>query len=199
MPALAHCQPGRSRCCGQSDGIERIADPTDDTSSGSGGAIDPNLFWQSDAVEVRRVMHRGKGGRGVFARRDIGADAVFERIPVLLLPTSQVFGSGEIARRAARISWYVFNWIHPRRDYVAVALGYGSIYNHSETPNAKYRMELPDIMEFFTLRPIGVGEEITIDYRGDDDSNRGLDFEISTEPAVPPPARESDSGNGGAH
>jgi hypothetical protein len=42
--------------------------------SGSGAlAIDANLFQQSDAVEVRRVTNRGKGGRAVFARRDIAA------------------------------------------------------------------------------------------------------------------------------
>lgn len=156
--------------------------------SGPGGAIDSNVFWQSDAIEVRRVMHRGKGGRGVFARRDIEVDEIFERIPVLLLPKSQVFGPGEMAQRATRISWYVFSWINPRRDYVAVALGYGSIYNHSETPNAKYGMELPDIMEFFALAPIAAGQEITINYRGDEESAKALGFDISTEPAIPPPA-----------
>lgn len=175
--------------------MNKWVDPRMITAFGPGGAIHSNLFWQSDAIEVRRVMHRGKGGRGVFARRDIGRDETFERIPVLLLPRSQVFGPGEIAQRAARISWYVFSWINPRRDYVALALGYGSIYNHSETPNAAYRMELPDIMEFFALAPIAAGQEITINYRGDEDPGKPLGFDISTELAVPPPSAASDDAN----
>jgi hypothetical protein len=129
---------------------------------------DANLFRQSDAVEVRRVTNRGKGGRAVFARRDVREGEIFERVPVLLIPKSQVFGGGEVAQRAGvAISWYVFTWIHPTREYVGLSLGYGSIYNHSETPSAKYQMHLPDVMEFFALREIKAGEEITIDYRGD--------------------------------
>jgi SET domain-containing protein len=149
--------------------------------------MDPNVFQQSDAVEVRRVINRGKGGRGVFARRDIAPDEVFERVPVLLIPRAQVFGASELARRAARISWYVFSWINAKRDYVALSLGYGSIYNHSDTANAKYRMLLPDVMEFFALRPIGAGEEITIDYHGDEAHGTDLGFEIGTAPAEPAP------------
>jgi uncharacterized protein len=145
---------------------------------------DPNRFVQSDAVEVRRVSNRGKGGRAVFATRDIAADEVFERVPVLLIPKDQVFGPGEIAQRSVRISWYVFTWIHPTREYVALSLGYGSIYNHSESPNARYQMYLPDCMEFVALRPIAAGDEITINYRGDNkDSKQELGFEVTETPA----------------
>src|SRR5688572_1331208 len=93
---------------------------------------DPNLFRQSDAIEVRRVTNRGKGGRAVFALRDLRAGETFERVPVLLIPKAQVFGTGDVAQRSARVSWYVFTWINTKRDYVALSLGYGSIYNHSE-------------------------------------------------------------------
>ena len=57
----------------------------------------------------------------MFARREIAADEVLERVPVLLIPRAQVFGPGEVAQRAARISWYVFGWIKTKRDYVAQA------------------------------------------------------------------------------
>jgi hypothetical protein len=145
----------------------------------------PNLFRQSDAVEVRRVTNRGKGGRAVFATRDLRAGETFERVPVLLIPKAQVFGPGPIAQRSARISWYVFGWINTKRDYVALSLGYGCIYNHSETPNAKYQMLLPDIMEFLTLREIKAGEEITINYRGDThDDATDLGFDIAETPAA---------------
>jgi hypothetical protein len=144
-------------------------------------SLGPNCFRQSGAIEVRRVSNRGKGGRAVFATRDLRAGETFERVPVLLIPKKQVFGDNPIARQAGiAISWYVFTWINEQREYVALSLGYGSIYNHSESPNAKYQMVLPDMMEFFTLQPIKAGEEITINYRGDAaDGPADLGFEIS--------------------
>ena len=149
--------------------------------------MDPNLFQQSDVVEVRRVLNRGKGGRGVFARRDVAVGEVIERVPVLLIPRAQVFGPSDMATRAARISWYVFSWIKTKRDYVALSLGYGSIYNHSETPNAKYVMHPPDAMEFVAIRPIRAGEEVFIDYHGDEAHGTDLGFEIGNAPAEPAP------------
>jgi hypothetical protein len=106
-------------------------------------------------------------------------------VPVLLIPRAQVFGPGEIAQRSARISWYVFSWIGRKRAHVAMSLGYGSIYNHSDAPNAKYAMEPPDVMEFLALRDIAAGEEITIDYHGDEDANRDLGFSVATTPPAP--------------
>lgn len=146
--------------------------------------LGPNLFRQSDAVEVRRVINRGKGGRGVFARRDIAAGEVFERVPVILLPHSQVFGTDPIALRAARISWYVFEWLKTKRGYVALSLGYGSIYNHSETPNAQYEMEMPDVMTFHATTDIPADSEIFINYRGTgEDRTKDIGFEPSADAA----------------
>ncbi len=139
--------------------------------------MDANLFHQSDLIEVRRVMNRGKGGRGVFARVDIAKGTVFERVPVILIPKNQVFGDAPEAKRSARISWYVFTWIQTKREYVALSLGYGSIYNHSETNNARYQMDPPDMMEYLAVRDIKAGEEITISYRGDEANHCDLGFE----------------------
>lgn len=144
----------------------------------------PNRFHQSDAVEVRRAVNRGKGGRAVVARRDVQAGEILERVPVLMLPRTQVFGPGDIAKRAARISWYVFSWLPTKRDYVALSLGYGSIYNHSETPNADYAMEHPDIMTFTALRDIAAGEEIFINYKGDKTNADDVGFEVNTKRLV---------------
>ncbi len=138
--------------------------------------MDANHFQQSESIEVRRVINRGKGGRAVVARRDIAKGELIERVPVILIPRNQVFGDSAIAKRSARISWYVFNWIPTKRDYVALCLGYGSIYNHNADPNAEYSKEMPDIMLFHALRDIQAGEEITIDYRaGGNDDELGFD------------------------
>lgn len=141
--------------------------------------MDLNLFQQSDAIEVRRVHNRGKGGRGVFARRRIETGEIIERVPVLLVPKAQVFPPDPSAQKPSRISWYVFDWIECRRDYVALALGYGSIYNHSETPNARHEMLPPDIIRFIAVRGIEPGEEIFINYRGGDGKHKELGFEVA--------------------
>jgi uncharacterized protein len=81
---------------------------------------------QSDAVEVKRS--KGKG-RGVFARRAIRKGEVFETCPVLVLPT------GAIEDYSTGFGPYVFEWGEGK---VALALGFGSLYNHSYRPNARY-------------------------------------------------------------
>lgn len=147
--------------------------------------MDPNLFQQSDAIVVRRVRNRGQGGRGVFARRAIAAGELVERVPVLLIPKAEVFGGGPLVDRSVSVSWYVFNWMTADGDHVALSLGYGSIYNHSETPNARYEMEPPDVMSFLALRPIRAGEEITISYHGEERRRGDLGFDVSNDRAKP--------------
>ncbi len=133
----------------------------------------------TDAIEVRRVTNRGRGGRGVFACRAIAAGELIERVPVLLIPKNQIFGDTPEARRAIRISWYVFDWAgQTKREYVALALGYGSIYNHSTDPNARYQKESPDVMEFLAVREIPAGQEITINYHGQPGDERPTGFDI---------------------
>jgi hypothetical protein len=157
-------------------------------------APDPNHFVQSDAVEVRRVVNRGKGGRAVVARRDIAEGELIERVPVLMIPRTQVFGPGDVAQRAARISWYVFEWLPTKRPYVVLSLGYGSIYNHSDDPNAAYDMEPPDIMLFTAIKPIRAGEEVLISYAGAAGVMKELGFEIEK---APPLAADAGSVAGG--
>ncbi len=134
---------------------------------------------QSDWIEVRRTGDRGRGGRGVFAVRDVPAGTVLERTPVLLVPRNQVFSDDPVVRAAnARISWYVFDWAgQTKRDYVALALGYGSIYNHSDDPNAAFEPEPPDTLTFTAVRDIAAGDEVFISYRGEGENPHPLGFE----------------------
>jgi hypothetical protein len=134
---------------------------------------------QSELIEVRRAENRGKGGRGVYAIRDIPAETLIERVPVLLIPKNQVFGDPAEPSPSPAISWYVFDWSGiTKREYVALALGYGSIYNHSYTPNARYRKVPPDVLEFVALRDIAAGEEILINYHGEPEDKRPVGFEV---------------------
>ena len=134
---------------------------------------------QSDWIEVHRLDNRGRGGRGVCASRDIPAGTLIERAPVILIPKEQVFGDSPLAKHAARISWYVFAWEGlTARNYVALGLGYASIYNHSYQPNARYTPVAPDVLEFHAIADIPAGEEITINYHGEPTDARPVDFDV---------------------
>jgi uncharacterized protein len=120
---------------------------------------------QSDAIEVKRV--KGKG-RGVFARRPIRKGQVIERVPVIVLPAEEVGGGTTLAN-------YSFQW---GRGQAALALGYGSLYNHSYRPNARYWDVGPRTKEFTALRDIEPGEEITVNYNGKPRSRASVWFEV---------------------
>jgi SET domain-containing protein len=122
----------------------------------------------SEKVEVKWV--RGKG-RGVFARRPIREGEVIERVPVLVLPAGEVEGPDGWADLAS----YCFVW---GRGTLALALGYGSLYNHSYRPNARYQDEGRQVKVFFALRDIDAGEEITVNYNGDPDDRSPVGFDV---------------------
>lgn len=96
-------------------------------------------------------------GRGVFANQDISAGEQIEVCPVIVV-------SPRDRERIARtiLSEYYFSWNH---DQAAIALGYSSLYNHSDTPNATYEKYFEDqTIVYQSLRPIVTGEEITVCY-----------------------------------
>ncbi len=122
-------------------------------------------FAHSDAVEVKRV--KGKG-RGVFARRFIAAGEVIERVPVLVLPVEE--GDDDSV-----LSEYCFLW---GRGTMALALGYGSLYNHSFQPNARYDDVGTQTKVFTALRDIEPGEEVTVNYNGDPKDRSPVEFPV---------------------
>ena len=50
---------------------------------------------------------------------------------------------------------------------MALALGHGSLYNHSFRPNARYDDVGPQTKEFTAMRDIAPGQEITVNYNGE--------------------------------
>ena len=125
-------------------------------------------FTQTDAIEVRQI--KGKG-RGVFARRFIYDGEVIERVPVLVLPV----GESRSASGLTPMSDYCFDW---GRGTVAVALGYGSLYNHSYQPNARYDDEKGHIKVFMAIRDIALGEEIVVNYNGEPGDQSPVWFKV---------------------
>jgi hypothetical protein len=125
-------------------------------------------FTHSDAIEVKRI--KGKG-RGVFARRPIRKGEVIERVPVLVLSIEEVRNCSGWTGLAG----YCFDW---GRGTVALALGYGSLYNHSYRPNARYDDVSRQTKVFTALRGIVPGEEITVNYNGEPKDRSPLGFKV---------------------
>lgn len=112
----------------------------------------------SDGIATHlRVAESPTGaGRGVFACRNIDAGEEIERCPMLIVDGEQ----GEALTIGA--DGYVFGW---GDDSTALALGYGSLYNHSYDPNAT-TLETPDELVISACKPISAGDEIFINYMG---------------------------------
>jgi SET domain-containing protein len=126
------------------------------------------VLQHSRLIGVKRV--KGKG-RGVFARRGIARGALIEQVPLMLVPLEHIVGglnNPDLARHF---------FLHDRRR-VAVCLGYGSLYNHSYTPNARYDEGPGATMRFTALRDIAAGEEICINYNGDPEDRSPVGFEV---------------------
>jgi SET domain-containing protein len=105
-------------------------------------------------------------GRGVFAARSFQPGEMIEDCPVLLVPASTV--------SELHLDGYCFEW---DEDRCAIALGYGSLYNHSWRPNARYDHDHElDVVTYTAVRSIEAGDEITINYTGDPDGRMGLWF-----------------------
>lgn len=126
----------------------------------------------SSLIEVKYTRRKG---RGVFAREFIEEGTVFERVPVIVIPSEDLWeGSSESV-----IQDYVFQW---GRGTVALALGCGSMYNHSYEPNARYDDEGRLTKIFTAVRDIEPGEEITINYNGDEEDQTPVWFHLAQEP-----------------
>jgi SET domain-containing protein len=124
-------------------------------------------FQQSDLIYVKKIP--GKG-RGVFASRPISKGDVIERVPVLLIPVEEIYTD----KVSTTLADYVFNW---GNGEVAIALGYGSIYNHSYRPNATYQAKGRRSQVYSALRDIEADEEITVNYNGSPKNKAALWFD----------------------
>nr|WP_263326484.1 SET domain-containing protein [Neobacillus sp. Marseille-Q6967] len=114
-----------------------------------------------------------KYGRGIFATRNIRKGELIHEAPVIIFPGDEY----KYLKKTVLLE-YVF-WWDEDNNVVALALGYGSLFNHSYTPNAifKRRMDKKTI-DFIALTNIKAGEEIYINYNGDPDDKEPMWFDV---------------------
>lgn len=130
--------------------------------------------YPSDTVYVGSTDNRG---RGVFARRDIAAGELIEVCPVIVMDGSDEPG---LLDRTQLYNYY-FAW-GQKEESAAMALGYGSLYNHSYHANADHIRDLAgDEIRIYACRTIRSGEEITINYGGRPDCPDPVWFDVTEE------------------
>ena len=97
--------------------------------------------------------------RGMIASCAIKKGAIIEKCPVILIPKEELSSLFN-----TKLNNYYFDWT---KDTRAIVLGYGSIINHSYTPNAAYRWDYKQkFMVYYAVRDIEVGDEVMINYNG---------------------------------
>ena len=120
------------------------------------------------------VKQSASRGRGVFAARPFQIGELIELCPVIAL-------SADDATRldATHLYNYYFGWGADNQG-AAIALGFGSLYNHSYDPNAVYRKHAADhTISIIALKPIAADEEIFIKYNyGKAEDGGPLWFEV---------------------
>jgi uncharacterized protein len=129
------------------------------------------------AAQFVRVAPSPKHGLGVFAARTIPEGTVVHVAPVMLMSDEDVETLEDTALRGL-----VYGW-DTDVGTSALALGYGSLFNHDPDANCVYhRIDADDVdaesgqvlgydaLQYSTLREVPEGEELTIDYSGGDPS-----------------------------
>jgi len=110
-------------------------------------------------------------GRSVFTSEDIEEGSIIEICHVVILNKKDTKIIHE-----THLHDYYFVW-----DIVkgtsAIALGYGSLYNHDDDNNAEFELDLiENVIRIIAQRKISAGEEITLDYKGHKEEGNKLWF-----------------------
>ncbi|KAH9480500.1 SET domain-containing protein 7 [Psilocybe cubensis] len=97
-------------------------------------------------------------GRGVYASRFIPRNTIIEISPVLLFSKKEYEAHGKYTL----LDHYTFIWTEGR---MALALGLGSLFNHTDPPNVSYiRDANTESIKYVAARDIEAGEELCIFY-----------------------------------
>lgn len=130
-------------------------------------------LYSSEKVYVKN-SHVADAGRGVFAKYEIKKGEIIETCPVIEIST----GDASAINESILLTYFFFHG--KKKEKVWLALGFGSLYNHSYAPNASYTISEPDnTIEFVATGDIEADSEITFDYKfGNPQNQEPLWFEV---------------------
>lgn len=127
-------------------------------------------------IEIRTSkLGNGELNRGVFATQDIAQGQLIHEAPVIPYPNEE---HEHIAKTL--LGDYAFEF---GANHSAFLLGYGMLFNHSYTPNCTYELNFDRLtVDFYAYTDIKAGEEILINYNGEEDCGDPLWFDQEEEP-----------------
>ncbi len=133
-----------------------------------------NRIMPSDKTYVA-TSEIAKAGRGVFAKVEIKKDELIEKCPVIEV------SKHDTSNLTETILVTYFYYFGKDKERSVIVLGFGSLYNHTDKPNAIYKEKQEEMtIEFFASRDIKKNEEITVSYTQDiQNNNRPLWFKAS--------------------
>lgn len=108
---------------------------------------------------------------GVYASKDIKKGEIIEKAPILVLEFTDFIDT----------KWnLLFEYYFWMDDYAALALGYGSMYNHSKDANCKYELDRENkTITFTAIRDVSKDTELLFNYKGSSSEKAPLWFEHS--------------------
>jgi len=107
-------------------------------------------------MDLYLLQHEIKG-RCVYAKRDFEVGELLEICPVIVIPHRELVYLDKTV-----LYDYYFIW---NENDAAIALGYGSLYNHSTCPNARYETYYDDgYIHFIAAQYIAAHTEILVNY-----------------------------------
>lgn len=113
------------------------------------------------------------GERGVFANSEFEVGEVIERCPIIEIPEHELKSLEE----SILITYLYF--FGKTKEKALVALGFGSVYNHSYTPSAVYKIKIKEkVIEFVCIKKIKKDEEILVNYIQGNNDKIPLWFEV---------------------
>lgn len=103
-------------------------------------------------------------GRGVFAGQEYKQDDLVECSPVIVFIPDN-------SNIPFVVGCITFDWVASGHPACAIALGYGTLFNHANPANLSYQSNLATReIYFYAARDIAQGEELTINYNSDGQS-----------------------------
>jgi len=118
------------------------------------------------------ILDTEKRGNAVFCANDIVKGSLIELCPVILLDPADT----QVIHKT-KLHDYYFIW-DIEQGSSAIALGFGSLYNHSYKSNAEFEVDRAALsIRFIAKKDIPSGQEITIDYIASKEEGIELWFE----------------------
>lgn len=119
------------------------------------------------------ILETENSGRGVFTSIDLSAGDLIEICPVIEIPAVEL----SIIHKTVLHDYY-FVWGEDNKS-CAIALGFGSLYNHAVHPNADFIRDFENkTIEIMAITDIPAGKEITINYHGEPGDDEKLWFPL---------------------